>query len=138
MHAAGYQFFPLPPGKKAPPPTGWRTNPALTLEQCLTILGQGGNLGIRLRATDLIVDVDYRNGGDHTVLGFDIWNYPMVKTPGGLHIYMSKPESLKIHKNVSAFPGVDFLTAGSYVVSPGSTHPNGGAYKFRVDIFDAN
>lgn len=97
------------------------------------IFDHKGNLGWALGQYDLVIDIDPRNGGlesynslkNETGLALT----PSVKTPsGGYHIYFSIPEShqgMKIKKNLKKYPGIDFLSQGSYCVIVGSKLPNG-------------
>lgn len=112
--------FPLVPGGKTPIPDGWQHTQPGTYSPI-------GNYGIVLREDDLIADADPRNyppGRD--VLSELMEAYPLpytrlVKTPrGGYHVYLKKPADLKFRKKQTRFPGIDFLTAGQYVVGPGS------------------
>lgn len=129
-----FEFVRLKPRSKIPLEDGWTTSPPLSRQQARTIIRQGGNYGVRLRAQDLVIDIDPRNGGTETALGFDTSIYPTVLTPsGGKHIYMRLPEGVKIRHTIPAFgEGIEFETLGRQVVGPGSIHPNGGVYEWDV------
>lgn len=101
-------------------------------------LAVGGNIGVRLTATDLVVDVDPRNFGDGLTLddrdnpfarlcrdvGFDPSDYPTVVTgSGGLHLYMTKPADASLVDTHPGYPGVEFKSKGRQVVAAGSVHP---------------
>lgn len=98
----------------------------------------GDNVGVRLRARDLVVDVDPRNFRDVWQdvdpftelvlrLGIDPDEFPTVVTgSGGLHIYMEKPEGASVRDSLDDFPGVEFKSLGRQVVAPGSVHPDTG------------
>lgn len=136
---AGYQLFPLARGKKIPRDVGWRTK-NYGAGELKDWLARGGNVGIRLRDTDLVIDCDPRNfqpGDDplarlSALVGVDLDNAPMVMTgrgDGGQHLYFRKPAALRIVGKLDDFPGLDFRSVGALVVAPGSVHPEtGGIY----------
>ncbi len=103
-------------------------------------VGKGGNLGIRARAKDLIIDVDPKNGGEESFAALqwecddDFSRYPYTITgSGGRHIYMSKPEEGRWRWHLKGYRGIDFQSLGRYVVAPGSIHPEtGNAYTFHM------
>ncbi len=96
---------------------------------------RGGNVGVRLAATDLVIDVDPRNfaAGDRPLerlcedTGLDVDLCPRVRTgSGGFHIYLRLPEGVKLRDTLGEYPGVEFKSAGRQVVAPGSVHPETG------------
>ncbi|MCK1570332.1 bifunctional DNA primase/polymerase [Bradyrhizobium sp. 174] len=151
--ASAFDFIPLhrpkdkkryPNGKerqlgKAPLHPKWTTkryNPKAVKRQCET---EGRNGGIRLKDTQLVVDIDPRNGGDMgwltlcDDLGIDESRFPKVITgSGGAHLYMTKPADLLVRDTLDSedYNGVEFKTKGRQVVAAGSIHPNGTAYKW--------
>jgi hypothetical protein len=93
----------------------------------------GGNVGVRLRAEDLVIDVDPRNftDGDDPFkrlcedCGLCLNNYPTVITgSGGVHVYMNKPVDVSVLGSLPDYIGVEFKTLGQQVVSAGSIHPS--------------
>ena len=104
-----------------------------------------GQYGIKLKADDLVIDLDPRN-----MKGRKIWSElktqvstlqtvegmaTIVRTGNnGLHIYLRKSPEFKIRKNLKEFPGVDFLSEGAYVIGPGSI-VKGKAYTFLTMPF---
>ncbi|WGM37526.1 bifunctional DNA primase/polymerase [Caulobacter sp. NIBR1757] len=141
--AGGYELIPLHSpdavdrrGRaigKAPVGRGWRSAPRLSVEEARAHMASGGNVGVRLRETDLVVDVDPRNfaPGDDPVarlardLGIDLTGYPTVVTGGGgLHIYMRKPEDAVLRDTLEAYQGIEFKALGRQVVAAGSVHPS--------------
>lgn len=89
-----------------------------------------GMFGVRLKEDDLIIDLDPRN-----MQGRKVWSElkekagitdgiedtMLVRTQsGGMHIYLRKPPHIQVRKNMTEFPGVDFLSKGSYVLGGGS------------------
>lgn len=92
----------------------------------------GGNVGVRLSASDLVIDFDIKNLGpgvnrEAYVLDFlrqyGIEDALRVKTvSGGYHVYLKKDPNTKISKYVKDLWGtvVEFKSAGSQVVAPGS------------------
>ncbi|WP_247430197.1 bifunctional DNA primase/polymerase [Bradyrhizobium sp. 44] len=97
------------------------------------------NGGIRLRADQLVVDIDPRNGGEDgwlmlcADLGIDDSKYPKVITgSGGAHLYMAKPADLLVRETLESedYKGVEFKSLKRQVVAAGSIHPNGKPYKW--------
>ncbi len=89
------------------------------------------NVGVRLNADQLVIDVDPRNGGDKgfanlcKALHMKPSDFPTVITgSGGLHLYMTKPAELLIVDTLVDFPGVEFKSKGRQVVAAGSIHPD--------------
>ena len=106
-------------------------------------MADGGNVGVRLRATDLVLDVDPRaDDGRWGVpafdefclqLGLDPSDWPTVHTGGGgRHLYLTKPDDAPVMDGLPDFPGVEFKTVGRQVVAAGSVHPATGR-EYRWD-----
>ena len=96
---------------------------------------EGRNMGIRLLPTELVIDVDPRNGGDEGFAdlvmdyGLDESKFPKVITgSGGFHLYGAKPEDVLIVDSLKAYPGVEFKSKGRQVVAAGSIHPDTKKY----------
>ncbi len=115
------------------PLKGWRSAPALTVDDAKRRLAEGANVGVRLRPTDLVVDVDPRNfaPGDDPVrrleeaLGIDLSAWPHVVTgSGGHHYYMTVPDGFVASDTVEDYRGVEFKGYGRQLVAPGSSHPD--------------
>lgn len=109
-----YDLIPLRAGEKIPLHRGWRAETPMRPDP-------GGRRGCRLRADQLVVDVDPRNGGTLESLGLQ-WLPPTVETPGGgwhLH-YALPPDCGRIRHTRPDLPGVEFKTDGRFVVAPGS------------------
>lgn len=140
LFMAGYELIPLNApdaldrkGRnvgKAPIKPKWRTLPALTLDEAVAHLASGHNVGVRLRDTDLIVDVDPRHfaeGDDplaRLLKDFGLPECPTVLTGGGgFHLYLRKPAEVHVAGSLKAYPGIEFKTLGRQVVAPGSIHP---------------
>jgi hypothetical protein len=136
----GYELFPLAKGQKIPRDKGWRTT-RYGDGELKRWVQDGGNVGIRLRDTDLVLDVDPRNfpPGDDPFqrlckdVDAALSVAPTVlsgRGDGGRHIYFLKPASVRIVGKLDAYPGIDFRSAGSLVVAAGSRHPDtGGTYE---------
>lgn len=126
-----------------------------------TLLGHSGPLGWILGPGDFVIDVDPRNGGDESfskllgdfpelgeLEGQDANGLcytkpsillPTVMTPrGGFHIYMKLPEKYhgrKFRKYLKKdYPGIDFLTKGSYCIICGS-EKKAGKYVWADEDF---
>lgn len=125
---------------------GWRKDRPISLEEAKEHMAQGGNVGVRLRETDLVIDVDPRNfaeGDDpytrlQTDLGVDFANYPRVTTgSGGMHVYMTIPAGTLLRDTLDDYQGIEFKAQGRQVVSPGSVHPDTGKpYVWWDDVLD--
>ncbi|MQW64884.1 hypothetical protein GHK33_20255, partial [Sinorhizobium meliloti] len=124
---ADYELIRLHPLGKAALRRGWRGE-TLTRSGLREHMTKGGNVGVRLRAEDLVVDVDPRNGGDESfkrlMQDFPLPVGPVVITGGGgRHLYLRKPADLDTVVHLEAYPGIDFKRLGGYVVAAGSIHP---------------
>jgi predicted P-loop ATPase len=104
-----------------------------------------GQFGVKLKADDLVIDLDPRNMKGRSVwgelkrqvstLGDIETSATIVRTGGGgLHIYLRKPPTFKVRKNLKEYPGVDFLTEGAYVIGAGS-HVKNKEYNFVTAPF---
>ncbi len=125
---------------KSPLDKSWTTRFYRTpkvIERCIK---ENRNMGVRLRTSELVIDVDPRNGGDegfanlcHDV-GLDVHAYPTVVTgSGGLHLYGKKPADLPIVDTLKNYPGVEFKSKNRQVLAAGCVHPNGKLYLFHED-----
>ena len=89
----------------------------------------------------LVIDIDtlQRLSDD---IGIDLYDHAnvIVRTPtGGSHLYFYKDPELKVPKSSSEYPGLDFLTGGSQVITAGSWHDSvTGYYQFErgADVTD--
>ena len=102
---------------KAPIDANWTSKPynsAKTIKECLR---SEYNVGYRIPADVLVIDVDPRNGGDRGfqklcfTLGLDPDEWPRVITgSGGWHCYMSKPADVLIRDTIDNedYKGVEF------------------------------
>lgn len=114
------------------------------------VLSYKGNLGWVLGKSDLVIDVDPKNGGEESfkkLKQFLLANQPLeklvptVSTPsGGFHIYLSIPalyndQSFKKTLN-KEYPGIDFLTEGAQCVITGSKTKQ-GEYQWFDDLLGA-
>lgn len=137
----GYELIPLhrpnaidergrPIGKA--PYKGWRKDNPITMDEAIAHMADGGNVGVRMRETDLVIDVDPRNfvEGDDPLarlqadLGVDFADWPKVVTgSGGFHIYMTIPAGTLLRDTLEDYQGIEFKAHGRQLVSPGSVHP---------------
>ena len=100
-----------------------------------------GNIGFRLDADDLVVDIDPRQIADsenaddladalsdmvdrfQSIFGVGADTSLSVETGGGgLHIYLKKPQDVEVRNNVRDWPGFEFKSFGRQVLAPGSIH----------------
>lgn len=123
---------------KSPLHAKWRKK-KYTKEEIEQHIAKGKNLGVRLRRTDLVIDVDPRNfpKGDNVLKRFakdlelDLERYPRVETgSGGSHYYMTKPEDVFVRDSLEEYPGIEFKSYGRQVVAAGSIHPNKNRYRW--------
>ena len=131
--AAGKNLTPLK--GKVPILTGWQGK---TLGAD-AILDHEGNLGMVVADGDLVVDVDPKNGGDEIyerlLADTGVELIPSVLTPsGGFHVYLTGTGGGSFKKNVKAYPGIDFLTAGSQCVIV-SSKIKGKVYQWADEDF---
>ncbi|MBA3859104.1 MAG: hypothetical protein C0508_01225 [Cyanobacteria bacterium PR.023] len=100
--------------------------------------------GIALGAEDLVLDSDPRNfpqgrNIESELLGKYAEQFRLtqiVKTPGGgHHVYLKKDPEKRYKKNQSTYPGVDFMSDGSYVVGSGSCTASG---EYRLLVASTN
>ncbi len=128
---AGFDLIPLNGVSKEPLNKDW-TNRKYNPERVAARSAKtGGNVGVRLRADQLVIDVDPRNGGDQGFedlcfdLGLDTSEWPHVITgSGGSHYYLAKNATVTVRNGLANYPGVEFKSQGRQVVAPGSIHPD--------------
>lgn len=127
---AGYELMPLHAQSKRPKDKNWQRRHYDVNIVIAEARKHGWNLGVRLRATDLIIDVDPRNGGRQSLIalvadvGLELERYPHILTGGdGDHYYLTKPADIETKSKLPQYPGIDFKTFGGQVVAPGSIHP---------------
>ena len=99
------------------------------------------NYGVVLRDDILVIDVDPKNfseGDDpwlrlKTDLGmkpgeeFDTYTVSSQKYRQSAHVYFRKPKGVNLQTRVKKYgKGIEVKTYGSYLVGPGSTHPDTG------------
>ncbi len=127
--AAGHQLIPL--DGKVPTERGWTKAKPLDLAKAKARTHAGKNVGVRLRATDLVVDVDPRafDDGDDPFarlkVDFGLPDAPFVRTGGGgWHFYFRKPAEVAVVNALAGYEGVEFKSLGRQVVAAGSIHPD--------------
>lgn len=131
---AGHCLMPLRKGTKAPADKNWLRKPYAAFDP-RAHMEAGGNVGVRLTAEQLVVDIDPRNMPDGrdtfaemcAALSLDPSGWPCVHTGGGgggRHYYLRKSSDTPVRAKLEAFPGVDFKTLGGQVVAAGSLHPD--------------
>ena len=135
---AEFALMPLRGQTKKPIPKGWT---AIKPDIMQTPEDFPDNYGIIILDSVLVIDVDPRKFKDATpfddlkeFLGlkpnehFDTFTVRSRKgeegQQDGLHIYFRKPEGISIRTLVNRWPGVEFKSCGSFLVGPGSVHPD--------------
>lgn len=141
----GFSVFPLAHNSKRPDPVkgrAWQKTEYRWPDDVGQVVDGCTGFGVVLSARDLVIDVDPRNfkPGDKPHVrffkdaGIDAKHIAVVartgsgKSPseGGIHLYFRLPAGVQVRKKIPAYPGIDFLSAGCYVVGVGSTHPDTG------------
>lgn len=125
---------PVPRGK-TPRDNDWLRQ-TYTERQIQKGIQSGGNLGVRISADLVVVDIDPRhpsaNGrtadqilADMEMEFGNLRASTLVRTGGGgLHVYLRKPETVRVRNSVEAFGGcVEFKSWGRQVLAPGCKHP---------------
>ena len=119
---------------KTPVHSNWTSRAYNDNTQAVGHMGRGFNVGVRLRADQIVIDVDPRNfaEGDDPLsrlaadYNLDLANAPTVITgSGGKHIYFSKPK-VRVIDTLEGYDGIEFKSAGRQVVAAGSVHPDTG------------
>jgi hypothetical protein len=126
--------------------TGWRTSRHST-EELEAYLEDGHSLGWALGPTDIVIDVEAKTETGHQVdgreslkrlcvdHGIDLTETPVITNPsGGSHLYFRKPPGGEFRKTIDAYPGIEFLREGQYVVVAGSSHWQGGSYSTKAAL----
>ncbi|MCD6077354.1 MAG: hypothetical protein K0R89_1292, partial [Ramlibacter sp.] len=99
----------------------------------------GNNVGVRLPADVMVLDVDPRNfpeGRDPLAdlvrdARIDLSVAPHTVTgSGGHHYWFRKPADVTLLDSLEDYQGVEFKSHGRQVVSAGSIHPTGGYYEW--------
>lgn len=137
---AGHELIPI--DGKVPIERGWTRAEPMNLDKAKARMRAGKNVGVRLRATDLVIDVDPRHfeGGDDPVVrlwkDFVLPECPFVRTGGGgFHFYLRKPGDVEVVDRLAAYPGIEFKSKGRQVVAAGSIHPDTGlVYALDDDV----
>lgn len=128
---------------KAPRDNRWVIQ-EYTLPEVLKWVDEGGNVGVRLRPTELVIDVDPKHKDAEGLsaqallddleleLGIDLSTAPTVVTgSGGFHVYLKIPADTRVRNSTEPFGGaIEYKSYGRQVVAPGSKHPNGEYYKW--------
>lgn len=119
------------PGRK-----DWTTRNFVSANVIHNAVADNINVGWRLGPSDLVIDVDPRNGGLDSFARLPIDESKYVKVvsgreDGGFHLYMTKPVGMATRERLPSFPGVEFKKLGRQVVCAGSLHHSTGRhYKF--------
>ncbi|UIS24726.1 bifunctional DNA primase/polymerase [Xanthomonas phage vB_Xar_IVIA-DoCa6] len=100
---------------------------------------QGVNVGVRLPANIMVLDVDPRNfpeGRDSLAelvadMSLDLSVAPHTVTgSGGHHYWFTKPVDVDLLDSLEDYQGIEFKSRGRQVVAAGSVHPNGTHYEW--------
>ncbi len=131
-HAAGFHTFPVrldkEKGRKIPLRKSWNTEPIAELPT------NSPQWGARIPEGWCVVDVDTKRYNGKQAVGAESFEklkaylqkalpddlYTVQTMTGGFHHYFRVPPSINIAKKNELFPNIEFLTAGDYVVGPGT------------------
>jgi hypothetical protein len=142
---ARLDLIPLRRRDKMPADKRWQERSYDQAEVLERARRDGLNLGVRLPADLVVVDVDPRNfppGHDSlaelaAAFGLPLASAPHVLTGNlehpGHHFYFRKPAGAVLLDTVDGFEGVEFKSLGRQVVAAGSVHPTGGLYRWAPD-----
>ncbi|TYP64024.1 bifunctional DNA primase/polymerase [Stutzerimonas stutzeri] len=147
--AAGLQLIPLHKwdavdnrGRargKTPRDGAWQAKEYDSIAVLAEATRTGRNIGVRLPASVVVLDVDPRNfleGRDSlaefaSAHSLDLTLASHVITgSGGHHYYFKKPADVAVVDSLEDFPGLEFKSLGRQVVAPGSLHPCGERYEW--------
>lgn len=126
----------IPLRGKIPIHKNW-TNRHFTKQQILHYIKRGFNVGWKLGPTDLVIDIDPKNDGFHSLARLrsdlrlaklDTIAPTVITGSGGKHFYFKKPKQ-KLKATLRDYPGIDLKQLGGQVVIPGSIHPSGTPYR---------
>tara|TARA_R110000851_G_scaffold187318_1_gene337112 strand:+ start:18527 stop:20896 length:2370 start_codon:yes stop_codon:yes gene_type:complete len=131
------------PGKH-PSSKNWAQMPAMSVDAIDALFEAGSirhGMGVILDTNIVIVDIDVKNGGLasleklETDLGETLEHNSTFIVDSGSgggsrHYWFSKDENVKVKKTTKEYPGIDFLSAGCFVVMPNSVHKSGNTYSF--------
>lgn len=129
---------------KHPSSKKWAQMPVTTTDALEALFGADTvrhGMGVILDSNVVIVDIDTKNGGLNSLdklesdLGEKLENsctfiVDSGSGSGSRHYWFAKDEEVKIKKTVKEYPGIDFLSAGCFVVMPNSMHKSGNSYTF--------
>lgn len=120
---------------KVPQLRAWTGQPKPDEADVRRWVADGLNLGLRTGPISGVLVVDR----DRLAAQLDLPRTPTVETPGdGQHFYFIYPPGPDIGNSASKLaPHVDIRGDGGQVVFPGSTHPNGGTYRWSVSPSEA-
>lgn len=135
-YRAGFAPLPLPPGQKAPVPSGFTGWDGVTPEpeqiQRWKASRATSNIGLRLPDGVLGIDVDAYHGGGETLAGLEERLGKLPDAPlctsrddgSGIRLFRVPPS---VHWVGNIPPGVEIIQHGHrYVVAPPSMHPDTG------------
>lgn len=124
---ANIPCFPLTPGTKVPEyGCKWTYTLAIANDSFT------GDYGIAIPLGYVVVDADlYKPGAMDALRKLQLpLTYTVLSARGGKHYWYILPKGVKLDKKNKAYPGIDILTHGMYVVGPGSKTSDG---EYRVE-----
>jgi hypothetical protein len=100
------------------------------------------NVGILTgaKAGVLVIDIDPRHGGDETLQELVTMYGALPETlvaatgGGGMHIFYTLPEGVKLRNSKALGKGIDVRGEGGLVVGVGSMHASGRPYEWLTDV----
>lgn len=152
LAARGFRVFPISQGGKTPAlAADWKriatTDHGNVMElwtDSVMEAAQPYNIGVALNLTDLVVDVDIRNGkvGAKSLHLLETLYEALPPTretrsaSGGRHLWFKVPPGLSFKGRLA--DDIDLKCFGRFVVAPGSVIPGVGTYEWANDILAAD
>jgi len=141
MAEAGFTLFRVN-GKKGT--RGWNKAKYRSSDEMLEYLKPwGGNYGVKIEPGFMVIDIDPRRFPEGRrpdkelmeAIGVSLRGRcaTVLTGGGGIHIYLRIPEDVDIQEEHEQWPGIEFKTAGRFVVGPGCIHPE-TKRRYRLDM----
>jgi len=128
--AAGWPVFPLVPGTKRPATAHGKDDASTDADKIRTWweATPNANIGMRLPAGVIAIDVDPRNGGTLDQLGTLPVTWTARTGGGGWHVLFRY--QAPVVGRLRGAEGIDVKSNSGYIVAAPSIHPAGGTYEW--------
>lgn len=128
---------------KRPLKPNWQRTKGISRESAVDYAKRGHNIGAAIPSGVVVLDIDPRNGGGNSIQrlldhasapdlsGLIKQTYSVRTGGGGWHLYFRSACPLSPVGKIDGYPGVDVLSSGRQVVTPGSvSYTTGDHYKW--------